>query len=140
VAGLFQLVRDSLRHVGLVVLGEHGIGLEHAIGVERAFGNDALPFAEQIRQNALISHRQRCVSIGHFKLHLKLLAAHQRSLAHQTAETETLAGLDVLFGDHSGRREEHDGVAQRIEHERSRDREHRERSPDQRQSPLLARH
>src|SRR3954467_11703191 len=48
VALLLQRIGDVLRHIGLVVLGEHRIGLEYAAGVERAFGHHALPFAEQV--------------------------------------------------------------------------------------------
>src|SRR3954453_16578541 len=54
VALLLQGVGDVLWHVGLVMLGEHRVGLEHARGVERALGDDALPFAKQVLQNSLV--------------------------------------------------------------------------------------
>ena len=49
-----QGVGDVLGHIGLVMLGQHGVGLEDAGSIERTFGHDALPFAEQIRQNSLV--------------------------------------------------------------------------------------
>ena len=55
---LLQGIGDLLGHIGLVVFGENGVGGEHARAVERAFGDHALPFAEQIRQHALIGDRE----------------------------------------------------------------------------------
>ena len=46
---LLQGVGDILGHVALVMLGEHVVSLEHAGAVERPLGDDALPFAEQVR-------------------------------------------------------------------------------------------
>ena len=47
-----QAVGHFLRHVGLVVLGQHAVGDEHAVRPEAAFGDDALLLAEQVRQDA----------------------------------------------------------------------------------------
>ena len=69
---LLQGVRDILRHVGLVMLGEHGIGPEHAGGIQRALGDHALPFAKQVRQNALVGHRQRGAPSPTLKLTARL--------------------------------------------------------------------
>src|SRR6201987_3029444 len=55
---LLQLVGDFLGHVGLVMLGEHSVGAEHAGTVERTFGDHALPFAEQIGEDSLVSDLQ----------------------------------------------------------------------------------
>ena len=46
------------------MLGQHGIGLEDAGRIERAFGDDALPFAKQVRQNSLVGDRQRGAAVG----------------------------------------------------------------------------
>ena len=70
----------------------------------------------------------------------EIVAAHQRARLHQAAEAEPLAGRDLLLGRHRRRREEHDGIAHGVEHQRRRDREHRERAADHGQTPLLARH
>ena len=43
---LLERVGHFLRHVGFVVLGEHGFGLERAARLERTFGHDALPFTK----------------------------------------------------------------------------------------------
>src|SRR6056297_819775 len=48
---LLQRLGDLLGHVLLVVLGEHLLGLENAAD-QPALGDDALPFAEQVRQDA----------------------------------------------------------------------------------------
>src|SRR6516162_6871373 len=56
---LLQGICDFLGHVGLVVLGEHVVGPKHAGIVEGTFGDDALPFTEQVRQDALIGDRDR---------------------------------------------------------------------------------
>ena len=52
--GLLQGVGDFLRHVGLVMFGQDRVGVEHTAAVERTFGYSALPFAEQVGQDALI--------------------------------------------------------------------------------------
>ena len=47
-----QGIGDLARHVVLVVLGEHRVGPEEAGRFEDAFGDDALPFPEQVGQQA----------------------------------------------------------------------------------------
>src|SRR6476661_2758042 len=47
VALLLQCVRDFLGHVGLIVLGKHGVGPKHPGAIECTFGHNALPLAEQ---------------------------------------------------------------------------------------------
>src|SRR4051794_6142063 len=64
VALLLQRVGDVLGHVGFIMLGEHGVGLEHAGAIERAFGDHALAFAEQIGENSLVGHRQGGAAVG----------------------------------------------------------------------------
>src|SRR5262245_33346502 len=54
---LLQSVGDVLRHIGLVVFGEHAVGPKRTSRIEGAFGDHALPFAEKIRQQALIGDR-----------------------------------------------------------------------------------
>src|SRR5260370_6659273 len=44
---LLQRVRNILGHVGLVMLGEHGIRLENACGTECAFDDPTTPFPQQ---------------------------------------------------------------------------------------------
>src|ERR1700733_16032819 len=61
---LLQRVRDILGHIGLVMLGEHGVGPEHAGGVESALGDHALPFAKQIGKNARVGNRQRGAAVA----------------------------------------------------------------------------
>ena len=48
-----------------------------AAGLERAFGDHALPFAKQIRQDALIADRDGAVAVGHLEAHREMVAALQ---------------------------------------------------------------
>ena len=137
---LLQGVGDILGHIGLVMLGQHSVGPEDAGGIQRAFGDDALPFTEQVRQNSLVGDRQRGAAVGDAEIDREIVAAHQRARLHQAAEAEPLAGRDVLLGRHRRRGKEHDGVAHGVQHQRRGDGEHRERTADHGQTPLLARH
>ena len=60
---LLQRIGDFARHVGLVVTGQHGVGLEHARRIEHALDH-ALTLAEQIGQNASIRDRQDAARIA----------------------------------------------------------------------------
>ena len=42
------------RHVSLIVFGQNRIRHKQAVGTKAAFGDNALPFAEQVGQHALI--------------------------------------------------------------------------------------
>ena len=140
VALLLQRVGDILGHVGLVMLGQHGIGLEHAGGIERAFGDDALPFAEQVGQNSLVGDRQRGAAVGDLKFTARLSPRTSEPGCTRPPRRKRLPGGICFSADHRRRREEHDGVAHRVQHQRRRNREHRERTADHGQTPLLARH
>ena len=117
-APLLQGVDDFLRHVRLVVLGQHGIGFERAAAVERAFGDDALPFAEQVGQDALIADRELARCRRSPRSARADCRRARAAFLDQPAEPDAGAGLDVLFH-HVGRRiEEHDGILQRAQHQR----------------------
>ena len=123
---LLETVGDLARHVILVVLGEHAVGLEGAGLIERAFGHHALPFAEQIGQQALIRDRDGVAAVGHGKADLQVLAAGDAAFLHQPAETNARAGRDLLL-DHVGRRiEEDDRILQRGQHQPDREHQHGE--------------
>ena len=104
---LLEAVGDLARHVVLVVLGEHAVGLEGAGLVERAFGHHALPFAEQIGQQALIRDRDGVAAVGHREADLQVVAARDAAFLHQAAEADARARRDLLL-DHVGRRIEED--------------------------------
>src|SRR5439155_27120469 len=118
----------------------HGIGPEDAGSVQRAFGDDALPFTEQVRQNSLVGDRHRGAAIGDAEIDREIIAAHQRARLHQAAKAEPLAGRDLLLGRHRRRGKEHDGIAHGVQDQRRGNGEHRERTADHGQTPLLARH
>ena len=116
-AGLFQGVDDFLRHVALVMLGEHGVGIEDAARLELAFGHHALPFAEQVGHDALIAHRDVVLAVGHFEADAQIVAALDAAGLDQSADANARAGREMLFG-HVGRRiEKDDEIAHRAEHQ-----------------------
>src|SRR5690349_21546110 len=71
---LLERVSDFLGHVLLVVLGQHAVGLEHAAAVERTFGHDALAFAEEIRQQALVGDPDGVLAVGHIEADPEIVA------------------------------------------------------------------
>src|ERR1700690_251107 len=74
---LLQGLDNLARHVILVVLGEHGVGLEQAARLDIALGDDALPLAEQVGHNALEADRNVLVAVGDLKADLQIVAALQ---------------------------------------------------------------
>ena len=46
------------------MLGEHCRGYKRSVGLHVTFGDHALPFAEQIRQDARVSHADGFHKIG----------------------------------------------------------------------------
>ena len=128
---LLQGVGDLLRHVGLVVLGEHAVGPERAGRVEGALGDHALPFAEEIGQQALIGDRDGALAVGDVEADGEAVAALHAAFLHQPADADARPRLDLLL-DHVGRRvEEDDGFPERAEHQSDRERKHAERGTDQ---------
>src|SRR3954453_11260403 len=122
---LLERVRDIPGHVSLIVLREHGVSSEHAGGVQRTLCDYALPFTEQVGKNSLVSHRQSCAAVGDLEANREIVAPYQRARFDQAAEPKPPAWLDMFVGDHARRREEHDRVAHRIQHQRRRQCEHR---------------
>src|SRR3981081_600605 len=96
---LFQGFDDFPRHVILVVLGEHGVGLESAAGLDVSFGDDALPFAEQVGHDTLITDRNILVAVGHRKADLKIVAALKATHLHQAAKANALSWSRLAVGD-----------------------------------------
>src|SRR6516225_8172743 len=140
VALLLQSIGDVLRHVGLVVLGEHAVGPKCTSRIEGAFGDHALPFAEKIRQQALIGDRDRTLAVGHLETYGQAVAAPNAALLHEATDADARSRLDMFF-DHVGRRiEEDDGLLERAEHQSHREREHTERGTDEGEASLLAGH
>ncbi|MNO47738.1 hypothetical protein D3C76_380610 [compost metagenome] len=78
------------------MLGQHFIGHHHAVGIELAQGNDALPFAEQVRENAAVSDGHRLAEVGDDKTHVQRVArALQRALLDHATGTD--AGIEGRF-------------------------------------------
>src|ERR1700735_2352468 len=94
-ARLLQRVGDLFGHIGLVVFGKDSVSSENAGTVERAFGDDALPFAEQIGQHTLIGDRDLALAVGDFETHGEATAAHQTAVLDQAAETNACTRPDM---------------------------------------------
>ena len=123
-----------------VVFGKDGVGVELSGAVERAFGDHALALAEQIRQYALIGDRDIAIAVGHVEADFQILAAGDTSGLDQAANADAGAGRDMFLRHVARRVEEHDRIAQRVEHERNRNGKHAERTADQDEASPLARH
>src|SRR5580692_3498629 len=93
-----QRIGDLFGHVGLVMLGENSVGGKDAGFVERAFGDNALPFAEQIGQYALIGDRNFGLAVGDGETHRKIGAAHETAVLDEAAEPDARARPDVPLG------------------------------------------
>ncbi len=118
VALLLQRVGHFLRHVILVVLGEHRVGAERCRIDHHALRHHALPFTKQIGKDAAIADAHHVLAVGDVECRIHVLADDGAGL-HQSAEPDAGAGRQLLL-DHVGRRiEEHDGIAQRGQHERT---------------------
>ena len=135
-----QRVGDVFRHIGLVMFGEHAVGAEDPARIESAFSNYALPFAEKIRQKAVVGHRHGTPAVGHLKTDGEPIAAQNAALLHQAADAQARPGFDLLFHYFGRRIEEDDGVFERVEHQRYRKRENAKRGADKGEASLLAGH
>src|SRR5262249_22519011 len=126
--------------VSLVVLGKDTVGSKCASAVERALGDDALPFAEQIGQEPLISYRYAARPVGDFEAYPEIIAALDAPFLDEAADAHALARLDVLVEEIGGRIEEDNRVLERNEDEPGRERQNGKRATDQRQTSLSAGH
>src|SRR5690606_39203913 len=107
---LLQHLRHFGRHVVLVVLGQHTVGLERARDVQPAFGHDPLALAEKVREYAGIRDRKRGLHVGDDKAHRLALATHHAAFGHQAAQPKALARFDALRRHFARTVEKHDGV------------------------------
>lgn len=100
---LLQGVRRFGRHVVLVVLGQHFIGLQHALRIELAQGDDALAFAEQVGQDAVVAHQYLLNAVGNAELHRQAVRrAAQRPVLHQAAGADACVQRRFAGGDLTG--------------------------------------
>ena len=137
---LLEGLGDFGGHVVLVVLGEHGVGKEAAGGIELAFGHHALALAEEIGKDAGVADGNGLGGVGDGERHGQSLAALQAAVGDEAAEADALAGRDLLFRHLLGRVKEHDGVAQRKQHEEYGNAEDADGEADERRAALLAGH
>src|SRR5664279_1390289 len=137
---LLQGLDNFPRHVILVVLGEHGLGLEGAAGLDMALGDHALPLADQVGHDTLVADRDVLVAVGHLEADLQIVAALKAAHLHHAAEANALSRSRLVVGDIGRRIEKHDRFLERGEHQRHRDGEHAQTRADQNQAALFAGH
>src|SRR5450631_856465 len=140
VALLLQRLDDFPRHVVLVMLGEHGIGLEQAIRLDMALGDDALPLTKQVGHDSPVVDGNILVAVSHLETDLQIVAALQAAHLHHAAQTNALSRRSLVVGDVGRRIEEDDRFTQRTEYQRNRDGQHAEARTDQDQPPLFPSH
>lgn len=138
---VLQPVGNFLRHVVLVVFGKHAVGHETVgRGIEHAFGHHALPFAEEIGQDAGIADRHSRFAVRHREAHRAALAALDRPFRHQPAKADTRAGVDGRFFQIGRHVEIGDGLAEG-EHDQQHGRhDEAHAAADDRESFLFAGH
>ena len=122
------------------MFGQDRVGVEQTAAVERTFGYSALPFAEQVGQDALIRDLYLAVAVDDLEANSQIIVAHEAAGLHQSAEPDARARRDVLLRHVARRIEKHDGIAERVEHERNRHGEHADAAADQNEASPLAGH
>jgi len=122
------------------MLGEHVVGTKDAAAIECSFRHDALPFAEQVWQDTLISDWNGLVAVGQVEADRQVVAANDTALDDQTAEPDPSAGGNVFFYHIRRRIEENDRIPHRKQHQQYSDRKYADTPSDHGKSTLLARH
>ena len=79
--------------------------------IERALGDHALPFLEQVGQQAGIGHRHFGLAVGDGERDALAVAMDHAARLDQPADAQPQAGANLLFGHFGGAIEEHDIVA-----------------------------
>src|SRR5262245_56178655 len=137
---LLQGLGHFRRHVGLIMLGEHGIGLQAARCIQCSLGDDSLAFAEQVRQNAAIGDLDALGGIGYGELDGAAGAALEAAGRDQAAEANALARPDALLRHFARGMKEDDGVAQGEQHQQHGDAQDGNADANEKCAPLLTRH
>ena len=98
-AGFFQRINNFARHIALIMFGKDSVGCEYPACIEFAFGNNSLPFSEQVGDNALISHSDVGFSIRHCETHEQVVTTLYAAGFNKAANTHAGAQHWVFFGD-----------------------------------------
>ena len=98
------------------MFGEHGVGKESSVRQKLAFANDALPFAEKVRQDARVGNSHGVDEIRDLEGDggAGLL---DRALLDHAAKANAGARLDMLLRHFAGAIEKRDAAAGRIKNE-----------------------
>src|SRR5437868_13178530 len=80
------------------MLGQDAAGGEDAVGAQFALGDDALPLAEQVRQDALIRDRKLLGAVGDPEAdRVAVLGPRQAVLLDEAADPDAALGADMLL-------------------------------------------
>src|SRR5262245_18636740 len=137
---LLQGLGHFRRHVGLIMLGEHGIGQQAARSIQGALGDNTLTLAEEVRQNAGIGDLDALGGIGYGELDGAAAAALEAAERNQAAEANALARANALLCHFARGVEEDDGIAQGQQHQQHGDAEDGHADADEKRAPLLTGH
>ena len=85
-SALLQRLDHFARHVSLVMLGKDGRGLEHSVRFQLSFGDDTLPFAEQIGEDPVIEDGDVGLAVGDAKSDAAAGAALDAAILHQAPD------------------------------------------------------
>src|SRR5690242_7229409 len=132
---------DLGRHVFLIVLGEDVRGDKDAVAAQFSFGDDPLPLAEQIRQDAVIDDPQLRLTIAHAER--DGMAVHLPGDAvclDEAADADPPVRRDVLRGQFARAVEKDQVVVKGGEHERRRRAERNETRHNRQQAPPFPGH
>ncbi len=84
------------------MLGEDGFGLEMRFVFHVSFGDDALAFAEQVGQHALIDHADMRFAVSDVKIDAAILTMFEATGFNQPAQANQLFRIDMVLR-HIGR-------------------------------------
>src|SRR3954468_7153625 len=101
-------------------------------------GDDTLPFAEQIRQNARVGDRNLVLEIGHYEMDLQAARiAFDTPLGHHPAQAEALPVFYLPRGDSGWIEKQGDILSERVQRECPCD-THARDDPENQRHPLAS--
>ena len=106
-----ERIGDFLGHIILVVLGQNVCGEKRAVSDDATLGDNALPLAEKVGQNAGIKRRHFRSAVMDDE-HVVLSVLLPGLFEHQPAQPDRRARRNLAFGNFRRRIEKHNLVAQ----------------------------
>src|ERR1051325_4700354 len=123
------------------MLGENARGGENAVPTQSSLGNDALAFAEQIRQHAVIDDRDGGDAVGNPEIDTMPVGLTFQTLRFdQPSDADAALRAYRLPRQIAGAVEKHEVLVERRQHQRARRTQQEHADPEREQPPSLARH